>query len=446
MNPVLQVCPACQAPVSAGELFCEGCGADLAAAGSGAGTGIAVPVPGGASAPTEGTGSGSGSGAPSPGDPAAAGGSAVLVDAPDLTAQASLCPSCGSSEAPDGYCGHCGTPVPLPRDHWREQPAPWVAAVCDRGIRHPHNEDAVAVAATTAADGFAALVVCDGVSSSRGSDVASLAAVRAALDVLTGRVSRPTAPALPVPAPVSAPGLPVPAPAVPPGSAAVEGAAAGNAAVAGGPGSADPGPGSGSPKPGTISGASRAGQLAELLVRSGIAANDAVVATAGDPPAANPPSCTFVAAVVEDGLLVAGWAGDSRAYWLPDDGLPEQVSADDSWAGEAVAAGIPREDAERAPHAHAITRWLGVDAPDPAPRTAARALDRAGWVLVCSDGLWNYCSAAPDLRELVADTVRLAGPDPARLASALVDWAKQQGGHDNITVALARVTPAPAAG
>ena len=164
-----------------------------------------------------------------------------------------------------------------------------------------------------------------------------------------------------------------------------------------------------------------------------------MVTTAGSPPGPNPPSCTFVTAVLEGRLLVAGWVGDSRAYWLPDDGAAVQLSADDSWAGEAIAAGFSREEAERAPQAHAITRWFGVDAPDPRPHTVRRLLDRAGWLLVCSDGLWNYCSRAEHLQGLVAMTARRTGPDPARLAEELVSWAKQQGGHDNITVALARV-------
>jgi serine/threonine protein phosphatase PrpC len=135
-----------------------------------------------------------------------------------------------------------------------------------------------------------------------------------------------------------------------------------------------------------------------------------------------------------------------------------------------MAHGMSREEAESGPHAHAITRWLGVDAPDPVPRTTARRLDGPGWLLVCSDGLWNYCSAAPALRELVTATVaglarrpegatqaRPAGeaaesaldlptgppaqawPDPEVVAEELVAWANRQGGHDNITVALARV-------
>ncbi len=162
--------------------------------------------------------------------------------------------------------------------------------------------------------------------------------------------------------------------------------------------------------------------------------------SAGD----NPPSCTFVAAVVDGPLAVAGWVGDSRAYWLADDGVAELLTVDDSWAAEQIAAGTPRAVAEAGPQAHAITRWLGADSPDIDARVSTTTADGPGWLVVCSDGLWNYCSAPDDLGTLVADTAK-THPTPVALAEALVDWANEQGGHDNVTVALARLEPDPAA-
>jgi len=69
-----------------------------------------------------------------------------------------------------------------------------------------------------------------------------------------------------------------------------------------------------------------------------------------------------------------------------------------------------------------------------------------GWLLVCSDGLWNYCSAAEDLAKVVsqasATSPALEGAaEPLPLARALVAWANAQGGRDNISVALARIHP-----
>jgi serine/threonine protein phosphatase PrpC len=149
------------------------------------------------------------------------------------------------------------------------------------------------------------------------------------------------------------------------------------------------------------------------------------------------PSCTLVSAAWRDGQVVVGWVGDSRAYWLPDDGPAEQLSVDDSWATEQIRAGVAREIAEADPKAHAITRWLGADSPDIDAETATTIATTPGWLLVCSDGLWNYCSAAADLHKLVA----AQSTEPLACAEALVQWANEQGGHDNITVTLARIAP-----
>ena len=291
------------------------------------------------------------------------------------------CHQCGGEVADDGYCTQCGARAPSERNHFSEQPAHWVAAVCDRGVRHTRNEDAVALSAES--DGHAVLVVCDGVSSSTDSDVASLAAARAARDVLTR---------------------------------------------------------SGAPAPGSV--AVRVAASAKALVAAADAANEAVIAntTAGE---GNPASCTFVAAVVSLPELVVGWVGDSRAYWLPDDGASRLLTTDDSFAAEQIADGVPRATAESGPQAHAITRWLGVDAPDHTPRTVSIDLDGPGWVLVCSDGLWNYCSEPQRARRARGGHEPVVGCRPLPLAGALVDWANAQGGQDNITVALARIAPDP---
>jgi len=387
-------CHACGEPVSPGERYCESCGAELLPAG------------------TSGTPAGPAGGAPSP--------AAVVTATPDLDAKPGACGACAGGIAEDGYCQVCGTPAVRPRDHWIEQPASWVAAACDRGVRHHRNEDAVALAATpggtsdqTGGRGrYAVLVVCDGVSSSADSDVASLAAARSARDVLAAE--------------------PIDALAGDGGPAAQDPAA--QDPVAQDPAAQDPGS-----QDRTRAGTVGAQVLAGRIRRAAKAADARVRASAGSPPSPNPPACTFAAAVVNGALLVAGWVGDSRVYWLADDGPAVQLSVDDSWASEQVELGMPREEAEQGPHAHKITRWLGLDSPDAVPRTASTGLTAAGWVLVCSDGLWNYCSPAAGLRDLVREAVAAAGSEPAAVAGELVTWANRQGGQDNITVALARI-------
>jgi serine/threonine protein phosphatase PrpC len=103
---------------------------------------------------------------------------------------------------------------------------------------------------------------------------------------------------------------------------------------------------------------------------------------------------------------------------------------------------MTRDEAEADHRAHSITRWLGADSHDAVARCSSVTIDSPGWLLVCSDGLWNYCSLAEDLRRLVASTTAERGDDPVTVAQALVDFANGQGGHDNVTVALARVPAA----
>lgn len=366
-------CPNCSEPTHEDDAFCEACGFAL-------GPAPAAPLlpPPVAVAP-EGTPS-------SPDGPASA------ATSPQTGSPAArACVYCGGTVAEDGYCEQCGRPAPSEREHWLEQPIPLVAGVCDRGLRHSANEDAMALAAYPSPSGgvgTALLVVCDGVSSTPDSDTASLAAARAARDVLV----------------------------------------AGHETDQHDPTDTDSGA--------VIARWSH--RLQEAVVRASEAIDAAIPDIASRP---NPPSCTFTAAVMDGSVLITANVGDSRSYWIPDAGAARQLTTDDSWAQQQIAEGMPRAQAEAAKQAHAITRWLGADAHDEVPRVVPTFLSEPGWVLACSDGLWNYSSAAADLGELLHRTVAEVGSEPAALAEALVAWANAQGGHDNITVALARFAP-----
>jgi serine/threonine protein phosphatase PrpC len=312
-GPDARTCPACGAAIGGGDAFCEACGADL---------------PGGASATEQ------------PSD---------------------RCGSCGGAVGTDGYCELCGMKAADPHDH-EEVDLGWVAGVCDRGRRHPCNEDAMVLAAPR--DGLAVAVVCDGVSSSSNAAAAAAAAVDAAGSVLLA-------------------------------------AAGGDAHAA--------------------------------LVEAAAAAREAVVAVpaVGD---GDPPSCTFVAAALRDGELTVGWLGDSRAYWLGAGGNV-RLTTDDSWATEQVAAGLLTEAAaEDDDRAHAITRWLGADAPDTPPRTFRFPVPGRGRVVLCSDGLWNYASGADRLASVLGGVAPDASP--LDVARHLTHFACESGGHDNITVVV----------
>ncbi|MGO4596647.1 protein phosphatase 2C domain-containing protein [Terrabacter sp. 2RAF25] len=403
-----RTCHACGTANPAESSFCEACGADLVVltAPSGLPPTAASATSAAGSVPFDGpviasaTPQTAPAGEESPLDVGWTGAvpSAAVPRTP--AADDLLCRACGQGHIVDGYCDQCGTPPPNPRDHFVESPAPWVGGVCDIGKRHARNEDAMSLSATEAPGSRAVLVVCDGVSMATDSHIASLAAAKAARAVLDQ----------PFPKGV--------------GTQDAWAATAGRA------------------------------------LTSAVARANQAVAECVDADVPNPPSCTIAAAVVEDDVVVVGNVGDSRVYWLPDAvGEPAlQLGRDDSFAQEQMAAGVPRVDAESGPHAHSITRWLGKDAPDdltPHLTTLQAGQRGPGWLMVCSDGLWNYCSEAEDLRTLLheaagrlestttgdpsARTTATTTSTPTVLAEALVAFANEQGGRDNITVALARL-------
>lgn len=337
-------CPSCDAPGAPGARFCEECGASMS------GEVAAAPAPAAASTPV------------------------VPATRP--------CARCGGTVAADGYCEACGAPAMSERDHFEISAGAAVGGVCDRGIVHTRNEDAMAL--DVVAD-VTMIVVCDGVSTAPRSDEASLAATAAALEALA------------------------------------EGAPGGVHEV-------------------RAEGAARTSAWGELHAAAAERANQAVLAVPvqeeGDAP-----SCTYVAAVVDGSRVVVANVGDSRAYWLPDSGRAVRLTIDDSWAQEMMDLGAPASQVEGSPHAHAITRWLGPDAPVLKPRQDTHTVTAPGWLLLCSDGLWNYCADADELAALVRATAAEAGEGATAtdLAGRLVAFANARGGRDNITAALARL-------
>lgn len=352
-------CPACRRPVPQTAAFCEACGSPLTRSPQPAArspqAAAATPMP-------------------SPG-PAADQPSAQTRRLGANRTTATVCPLCGGSVDTDGYCQTCGAKAPSQRDHFEQSPASWVAGVCDRGMVHHRNEDALALWADPEG-GRAVLVVCDGVSASVDSDVAALAAAERARDVLA--VARPQ-------------GLGV--------------------AV------------------------SRDAAMAAALVTACAEANRAVIAATA-PESADAAAATFAAAVVDEDAVHYATLGDSRVYWIGDREA-RLLSVDDSMAQAFIDQGMDRDTAEAMPQAHAITRWLGRDSDEVTPRTGTLPVTGEGWLLVCSDGLWNYASSAEALASVVHEHGGRDAAPPA-LARALVAWANAQGGRDNVTVALAR--------
>ena len=110
-----------------------------------------------------------------------------------------------------------------------------------------------------------------------------------------------------------------------------------------------------------------------------------------------------------------------------------QVTDDHSLVGEMLREGhLTREAAQNHPQRSILSRALGTE---PSVEIDSGELElRAGdTVLLCSDGLYSMIS------EATMAAILAAVDDPGRIARQLVREAKNEGGHDNITVVVLRL-------
>jgi len=295
------------------------------------------------------------------------------------TADADACANCGAAATERDSDGYC-----LRCGHLRPRGTEHLEI--DAGTvaavsdkGHRHHRNEDAVVIRTG-DGHAVIVVCDGVSQSANPDQASASAATAVADHVTAALAEDPEAAL--------------------------------------------------------------DSIAAMLETAVTAGRQAVLAVPAVEPGgyADAPSSTLVAAVVRgDGLAVAN-VGDSRAYWV-DAAQTRQLTVDDSLAQEAIAGGVSPADALAAPGAHTLTRWLGADAVEAGPHVSTVSPAEPGRLLVCSDGLWNYAEDPDELHRLV--TGGPAGETAIEACRRLVQVALDAGGADNVTVALALLTPSP---
>ena len=64
-------------------------------------------------------------------------------------------------------------------------------------------------------------------------------------------------------------------------------------------------------------------------------------------------------------------------------------------------------------------------------------MERGAWLVLCTDGLWNYLEDGTDLAGAL--TAGPKGADALARCRNLALIANEGGGHDNISVALLRV-------
>jgi protein phosphatase len=142
---------------------------------------------------------------------------------------------------------------------------------------------------------------------------------------------------------------------------------------------------------------------------------------------------TFTAVGVFDTTAYFGQVGDSRAYLIRN-GIPQQITRDQSLVGQLVEAGhITEAEAEKHTYKNVILQALGAS---PAINVVIDSVELRDMdlLVLCSDGLSN--KVRPD--EITETVYKAASLKEA--CESLIALANQRGGEDNITVLIAQVS------
>lgn len=148
---------------------------------------------------------------------------------------------------------------------------------------------------------------------------------------------------------------------------------------------------------------------------------------------------TVALLLLRDGRVTIAHVGDSRIYRLRN-GRLEMMTHDHSLLQEQVDLGLlSAKDAETSHNRHLVTRGLGLK-PEVVMSLGGDAAQEGDIFLLCSDGLNDMVEDA-DI-ELVLDSLQA---NLALAAKQLVMIANDNGGEDNVSVIVARITSRPAA-
>jgi protein phosphatase len=170
----------------------------------------------------------------------------------------------------------------------------------------------------------------------------------------------------------------------------------------------------------------------ELFKKAVEVVNQRVWAEASLHPKLSGMGTTLTAALICNERVLIAHVGDSRGYFVRD-GRVEQITKDQSIAGQLVASGAMTEkQAQQSPFRGVLLQAIGTK------ERVEIALDgidlvRGDSLLLCSDGLSGKLAIADLARHLAGDDLKVCG-------DSLVALANERGGEDNITVVIARVS------
>ena len=176
-------------------------------------------------------------------------------------------------------------------------------------------------------------------------------------------------------------------------------------------------------------------KLATQIVRQQILkANTSIYQAAQSQPQYSGMGTTLIVCLFYDNKVMIGHLGDSRVYRMRD-GAFSQVTRDHSLLQEQIDSGlITAEQAKTAAHKNLVTKALGID-PTVEPEIHEYPTKPGDIYLLCSDGL---CDMVED--EDIGMTLSMLGANLKLATQQLVQMANDNGGRDNISVILVRIT------
>lgn len=169
---------------------------------------------------------------------------------------------------------------------------------------------------------------------------------------------------------------------------------------------------------------------AYMVKKAVTTANSEIYQHAKDHPECAGMGTTVVMALFQQKSVVLASVGDSRIYRLRQGAL-KQLTSDHSFVQEMVDNGyMTEEDALASNNRNLITRALGIEE-EVQVDVAEHKIKKDDIFLLCSDGLSDMVE-----EKNIFSTLVKARNDIARGCKDLVKLAKENGGHDNISVIL----------
>lgn len=170
------------------------------------------------------------------------------------------------------------------------------------------------------------------------------------------------------------------------------------------------------------------------LLESGIAhANGAIYQAAQSQSQYAGMGTTLVIGVFHDNRLTVAHIGDSRLYRLRG-GDFQQITRDHSLLQEQIDSGrLTREQARHSQNRNLVTRAVGID-PEVQPEIHEYAVLPGDIYLFCSDGLNDMVED-----DEIAMALGLLAANLELCATQLIQMANDNGGRDNVSVALVKV-------